>query len=186
MIALDTPRLRLSALAAEDAPVILRLLNEPSFLQQIGDRGVRTLDDALDYLDRGPIASYQRHGFGLELVRLKRGGAAIGMCGLLKRDELPDPDLGFAYFPEYWGNGYAVEAARAVLADGWTRCRLPRIAAITALGNVGSIAVLQRLGFDYQRILQPLPEAEPLKLFEIQAPPEAGGAWKRARRHAPL
>lgn len=186
MIAIDTQRLRLSALAAEDAPFILRLLNEPSFLQQIGDRGVRTLGDALDYIARGPVASYERHGFGLELVRLKHGGTPIGMCGLLKREELIDPDLGFAYVPEHWGNGYALEAGRAVLADGWRRCRLPRVAAITAPGNVGSIAVLERLGFVFERMLQPLPEAEPLKLFGVEAPAREGEGWKRARQRSPL
>jgi [ribosomal protein S5]-alanine N-acetyltransferase len=184
VITLETARLRLSMLGPEDAAFIVQLLNEPSFLLQIGDRGVRTVDDARGYIAHGPADSYQRHGFGLQLVRRKRGGEAIGMCGLLKRDELRDPDLGFAYLPAYWGQGYAVEAGRAVLADAWERLRLPRLAAITAPGNSGSIAVLERLGFALEGVLQPLPESPPLNLFGMAAPVEAlaDRDWKRSRR----
>ncbi len=93
----ETPRLLIRRLDATDAPFILRLLNEPSFLENIGDRGVRSLDDARAYLAKGPLASYEQHGFGLFHVSLKAGGDAIGMCGLLKRDWLDAPDVGFAF-----------------------------------------------------------------------------------------
>ncbi len=90
---------------------ILRLLNEPSFLENIGDRGVRSLDDARTYLTKGPFASYAQHGFGLFHVSLKEGGEAIGMCGLLKRDWLDASDVGFAFLPEFWSKGYAYESS---------------------------------------------------------------------------
>src|SRR5205809_1402527 len=103
---LETDRLQLRLLSVDDAEFILRLLNEPSFIQNIGDRGVRTLDDARAYITNGPIASYEKHGFGLLLVQLKTTGTPIGICGLLKRDALPEPDIGYALLPEFWSNGY--------------------------------------------------------------------------------
>ena len=105
---IDTDRLTIRRLDAEqDAEFVLRLLNEPSFLQYIGDRGVRTLDDARAYLENGPIAMYARHGFGLYCVELKSDRTPIGMCGLIKRDTLPDVDIGFAFLPQYRARGYA-------------------------------------------------------------------------------
>ena len=111
----ETQRLLIRRLDATDAPFILRLLNEPSFLQNIGDRGVRSLDDARTYLAKGPLASYAQHGFGLFHVSLKAGGDAIGMCGLLKRDWLDAPDVGFAFLPEFWSKGYAPESSVGVI-----------------------------------------------------------------------
>ena len=103
----------------DDAPFILGLLNDPDFLRYIGDRGVRTLDDAAAYITNGPLASYARHGFGLYLVSLGDTGVPIGISGVLRRDTLPDPDIGFAFLPGFRRQGYALEAARAVLV---TRC----------------------------------------------------------------
>ncbi len=116
MVVFETDRLVLRRLTVDDSGFILRLLNEPSFLQQIGDRGVRNLADAKQYILSGPIASYERHGFGLFLVELKDGLVPIGICGLLKRDALDDVDVGFAFVPESWSKGYAFESASAVLA----------------------------------------------------------------------
>ena len=110
MVVFETDRLVLRRLTVEDAPFILRLLNEPSFIQHIGDRGVRNVADAQQYILSGPIASYERHGFGLFLVELRETRAPIGICGLLKRDALDDVDVGFAFVPESWSKGYAYEA----------------------------------------------------------------------------
>lgn len=146
---LETDRLLLRHLAdtdEADAAFILRLLNEPSFLENIGDRGVRTLDDARAYIRNGPMAMYERHGFGLFCVETKDSGARVGICGLLKRDTLPDVDVGFAFLPEYWGQGYAIEAASAVLAWARTAHGLTRIVAINSPGNDASVRVLDKLG----------------------------------------
>lgn len=150
---LQTERLTLRNLTVEDAPFILELLNEPSFIQNIGDRGVRTLDDACRYLQNGPLASYRQHGFGLLAVELKATGAAMGMCGLIKRDNLPDVDIGFAFLPRYWGKGYAHEAAAAVMRYGRDVIKLDRIVAIVSPGNNGSINVLRKLGLTFERML---------------------------------
>src|SRR5687768_5621821 len=116
MLVLETERLQLRHLSEADADFVLGLLNEPSFLRFIGDKQVRSLDDALNYIRTGPLASYQQYGWGLYLVELKATGAAIGTCGILKKHGLEHPDLGFAFMPEHWSQGYAYEAAAATIA----------------------------------------------------------------------
>jgi RimJ/RimL family protein N-acetyltransferase len=148
MLVCETPRLRLRRLSADDADFILRLVNEPSWLQNIGDRGVRTLDDARAYI-AVPMASYEKHGFGLFCVELRETGEAIGLCGLLKRDWLADVDVGFAFFPQHWSKGYAFEAAAAVIEWARGACGVTRVVGITKVDNYGSIRVLEKLGMRY-------------------------------------
>lgn len=146
MTVLETERLTLRRLTTDDAGFILGLVNEPSWLRFIGDRGVRTLDDASNYIRTGPIASYERFGFGLYLTELKGKETPIGICGLVKRDALEHPDIGFAFLPEFWGNGYAYESAAAVMAFGKDVLGLSRIVAVTDPDNYSSIRVLEKLG----------------------------------------
>ncbi len=150
----ETDRLALRWFTREDTPLILHLLNEPLFLRFIGDKNVRTLDDADLYLQHGPLASYTRHGFGLFHVSLKSDGTPIGMCGLLKRDALEDVDVGFAYLPQFGGRGYATEAAQATLQYGRTVLGLKRIVAITAPDNTASINVLTKIGLRHTNTLK--------------------------------
>ena len=167
MIVLETRRLLLRRVDTDDAPFILELLNEPSFVEFIGDKGVRNLDDARNYILNGPVASYERFGFGLYLVQLKSDGAPIGMCGLLKRDSLPDVDVGYALRPGYWKQGYAFEAASAVLAHGREVFGLRRIVAITSPDNVGSRTLLEKLGLRYEQSLRLSGDAD-THLFAIE------------------
>jgi len=154
MIVCETPRLRLRRLRAdEDAPFILALVNEPSWLANIGDRGVRTLDDARAYITKGPLASYAQHGFGLFCVELRETGERIGMCGLLKRDWLADVDVGFALFPKFWGKGYAYESAAGIIEWARTACGVTRVAGIVKPENAASIRVLEKLGMRFERIV---------------------------------
>jgi RimJ/RimL family protein N-acetyltransferase len=170
MAVLETERLSLRRLNDDDAPFMLRLLNEPSFIRFIGDRGVRTPDDARAYIRRGPIASYDRFGFGLLLVTLREVGTPIGICGLLKRDTLDDVDVGFAFLPAYWSEGYGFESASAVIEDGWKTFRLPRIVAITHPDNAASIRLLDKLGFGFERMIR-MPDSDgDLRLFGVSAP----------------
>lgn len=148
-----------------DAEFILELLNSPGFLRFVGDKGVRTLNDARDYLRRGPLASYEQFGFGLSLVALRVGGTRIGICGLIRRDELDDVDIGFALLPDFCGQGYASEAAAAVLEEGWTRYGLERIVAITTPDNAASIAVLETIGLRFERFVTLPGDDCELKLF---------------------
>ena len=166
MTALETARLSLRRLTEDDAPFIFRLVNEPSWLRFIGDKDVRTMDDARRYLREGPIDMYARHGFGLYLVTRKSDATPIGMCGLIKRDALPDVDIGFAYVPESWGNGYGAEAAQAVLGHGRDTFQLKRIVAITSLDNDASIRVLEKIGMAFERVIEVRP-GDPVRLFSI-------------------
>lgn len=164
---LETERLSLRRLRREDAPFILRLLNEPSFILYVGDRGIRTLEDAAGYIERGPLASYERYGFGLYLVELKDGGTPIGTCGVLKRDELPDVDVGYSLLPEFWSRGFALEAARAVKTYARETLGLRKLVAIVAPGNDASARLLEKLGFAFERMIRLDPGAEELRLFSI-------------------
>jgi ribosomal-protein-alanine N-acetyltransferase len=150
---LDTGRLTLRRLEPADAPFVVRLLNEPSYLENIGDRGVRNVEDAARYLRDGPFAMYERYGFGLWHVTRRSDGAAVGMCGLLKRDILPDVDIGYAYLPAFWGQGYGFEAADAVLAHALRKFGLKRIIGVVSAGNAASIRVLEKLGMRFERMV---------------------------------
>ncbi len=167
---IQTERLVMRRLNEGDAPFINRLLNEASFLQNIGDRGVRNEDDAVAYLRNGPMAMYDRYGFGLLHVSLRSDSTPIGMCGILKRDSLEHPDVGYALVPEHWGAGYAGEAARGVIDVAWRDFDLPRLVAITKPDNQGSIRVLEKLGFRFDQIVQATPDGGESRLFVLDAP----------------
>lgn len=145
---IETERLVLRPLRIEDAPFILRLLTQPSWLRFIGDRGVRDLESAERYLRDVPIAMQSRYGFALQHVSLKATGEPIGLCGILKRESLPDPDIGFALLDEHAGKGYGFEAATAVIADAEQRLGLRRLLAIATPDNERSARLLGALGFE--------------------------------------
>jgi len=165
---LETERLILRQFSLTDAEFIHELLNEPSFIQNIGDRGVRTLSDAEKYLETGPIASYARNGFGLYLVVLKESNESIGMCGLIKRDALEEVDVGYAFLPRYWSKGYAIEAMTAVMAYAKNVVRLKRVVAIVDPANHGSIRVLEKAGFRFENMVRLSADDIELKLFGIE------------------
>jgi RimJ/RimL family protein N-acetyltransferase len=169
---LTTVRLELSELQPHDAPFILELLNEDGFLRFIGDKGVRTLAEARQYILTGPIDSYRRHGFGLLLTRLRHDGTPIGICGLVKRDTLPDVDVGYAFLERHCSKGYAVEAARAVLDHARDSLGLTRVVAITSLDNHGSMAVLKKIGLTFERTITLGEDGPAVNLFgPAPAPP---------------
>jgi RimJ/RimL family protein N-acetyltransferase len=159
--------LRLRKLTLDDAQFILRLLNEPSFIQNIGDKRVRTLEDARNYILSGPIASYEARGFGLCLAETKTSATPVGICGLLKRDQLADVDIGYALVPEFWSKGYALEAAAAVVSFARKALGLRRLAALTFPHNAGSIRVLEKLGFRFERMIVLSPGEHESKLFTL-------------------
>ena len=142
----ETERLRLRRFHESDAPMVLELLNDPQWLRFIGDRQVRSLDDARGYL-RKLADGYERNGFGLYLVERKHDREPLGMCGLVKRDTLRHPDLGFAFLPRHRGAGYAEEAARGALAHAAKDLHLARLAAVATPGNARSASLLEKLGF---------------------------------------
>ncbi|MBT4736829.1 MAG: GNAT family N-acetyltransferase [Candidatus Marinimicrobia bacterium] len=145
---IETDRLTLAELQIEDAPFILELYNDPDFIKFIGDRGIGSLSNAEQFIETGPRASYAEHGHGLYLVQLK-DGTSIGICGILKRDNLDDPDIGFAMLPEFRKNGYTFEAAQAAIDDGRNRLGLQRIVAIASPDNNASIRLLEKMGMRF-------------------------------------
>jgi RimJ/RimL family protein N-acetyltransferase len=161
---IETPRLYLRELDLGDDAFILELLNEAGFMRYIGDKGVRTLDDAREYLLKGPMDSYGRNGFGLYAACL-HSGTPIGICGLVKRVGLDDPDVGFAFLARYWSKGYAVESAAAVLSHGRRVLKLDRIVAITSPDNASSIAVLEKIGLKFERMIRLVHDGPEIKLF---------------------
>ena len=164
---LETERLTLRKLSVNDAEFVLELLNEPSFLRYIGDRGVRNLEDAAQYILNRLVASYERNGFGLYLVELKEGRIPIGISGLVKRDTLPDADIGFAFLPAYWSKGYAVESAAAVMNYAREVLGLTRIVAITSPDNEASAKLLGKIGLRFERLIKLSEDAEEVKLFTM-------------------
>jgi ribosomal-protein-alanine N-acetyltransferase len=170
MKVLETERLVLRRFTVEDDAFVLELLSDPAWLRFIGDKGVKTLSDASDYLLKGPIDMYERLGFGAYLTERKSDGVPMGLCGLIKRDALDDVDLGFAFLPPFRAMGYAYEAASAVMAYGKRAFGLTRIVAITSPDNVMSARLLEKLGFSFERMFS-LGEGGPeVRLFGASLP----------------
>ena len=165
MKVLETDRLILRRLTADDSEFILELLNDPSWLRFIGDKGVRTLEAARDYILKSLVAMYERLGFGLYLTELKGEGVPIGICGLIKRDSLEDVDIGFAFLPKFRGKGYAYESACAVMAYGKRSFGLNRMVAITSPDNYGSSKLLEKLGFNFERMVKLSDDSAEVSLF---------------------
>lgn len=161
----STERLLLRELTPDDAPFIFRLVNTEGWLQFIGDRGVRSVADAENYIANGPGKSYRVNGFGLWCMVEKTSGLAIGMCGLIRREGLEDVDIGFAVLPEYEGKGYVAEAGAATLRLAEKRFGIGRVVAITALNNERSIGLLHKLGFALEKTLFLPNDTEELNLF---------------------
>jgi RimJ/RimL family protein N-acetyltransferase len=165
MIVIATERLELRQFDENDDVFIFRLVNEPSFLRYIGDRGVRSIAEARRYIAEGPVAGYAHYGHGLLCVVRKIDGLAVGMCGVLKRDALPEPDLGFSFLPEHWSQGYAFESASAVMIHARQVLGLGRILAITTVDNQSSIRLLGKLGFRFDRMITTGDDPTELRLF---------------------
>jgi len=168
---LETGRLILRMLVTDDAPFILQLVNDPDWLRYIGDKGVRNLDDARAYIENGPMAMYRRFGFGLFAVELKASRVPIGMCGLIKRDTLPDVDIGFAFLPQFRAHGYGREAARATLAYGRDAVGLKRIIAITSPDNDASGRLLEAVGLHFERTFDISADDRSVRLYAWGAEP---------------
>ena len=162
---LDTSRLQLRWLELSDAEFIYRLVNDPQWLHFIGDKRVSNLDNARSYIEEGPQAMYREQGFGLNRVALRDDHTPIGICGLLQRESMVDCDLGFALLPGYRGQGYAFEAASAILQHGFGKLDKKRIAAIVSADNQASVGLLILLGFQREGKINIEPDRDPVDLY---------------------
>jgi [ribosomal protein S5]-alanine N-acetyltransferase len=163
----ETERLRIRLMTLSDAAFVCRLLNEPSWLQNIGDRGVRSVADAASYIESKVIQMYTAMGFGMYVAESKADSAPIGICGLVQRPALPAPDIGFAFMPEFWGKGYAREAATAVMRHSRKQLGLDKLLAIVTPSNERSCRLLEALGFVLEGEYRAGADAQALKLYAV-------------------
>lgn len=169
---LRTGRLTLRWLAPGDEPLLLAIWNDPAFVQNVGDRGIRTFAQATEALVNGPLQLYSRYGYGPYRVSLADSDTAIGLCGLFRRDNLDDPDIGFAMLPDFCGRGFAYESAAAVLAHARDTLELPKLTAIVSPSNAASIGLIEKLGLRYECDYVAPGEDEAISLYAIH--------WERA------
>lgn len=165
---IETERLRLRKFANSDSNFIIELLNDPDWIRNIGDRHVRTVDDAIAYLNNGPIASYRINGFGMLAVELKHDHVTIGTCGLIKRPGLADVDIGFAFLPDFRRKGLALEAATSVLDTAKSVHNLPRVVAIVLPGNESSVNLVEKLGLTFEQYIALPDDPTPLACYSIE------------------
>ncbi len=165
---LETDRLLLRLFTVADAPFVLDLLNQPSFIENIGDRGIRDLPAAVKYTEERIIESYQRLGFGMYAVVHREKEEVIGMCGLVKRNSLPDIDIGFAFLPQHWSQGFALESAAAVTRYAFDSLGVKRLLGITNSNNRGSINVLLRIGLDFEGMITLPGETDEIRLYGMK------------------
>lgn len=162
---LETERIFLREIVESDAEFILDLLNQPSFIKYIGDRNVRTIEQSREFIENRYRKSYRDFGYGLYTVELKETNTPIGICGFVKRDSLPDADIGFAFLPQFCGKGYALESANAVMKYGRDVLNLKRVLAITSQDNESSGRLLEKVGFKFENLIKTPADDEELKLF---------------------
>jgi len=167
-VGLETRRLRLRWLTLDDADLMLAIWNDPAFVRFVGDRGIRTLGEARDEMAAGALALYTSYGFGPYRMALKDDDTAIGICGLFRRENLDDPDIGYGVLPEYCGKGYAYEAARAVMEHARADLDLPRLVAIISPDNEASIGLIRKLGLRFERMQRMQDEEDEVCIYGIE------------------
>ncbi|WP_338357180.1 GNAT family N-acetyltransferase [Yeosuana marina] len=168
MIVAETERLLISKFSLDDAPFFLKLVNTPNWIKYIGDRNLKTIQDAENYLTNGTLKSYKDHGFGFYKLQEKQQQKTIGTCGLIKREQLNDVDLGFAFLPEFEGKGFGYEASIAMLKLAKEEFSLKKLVAITLPANTNSKKLLEKLGFTYEKRVKPFEDDQELLLFAKQ------------------
>lgn len=178
----ETPRLQLRELVPDDAEFVFRLVNEPSFLANIGDKGVKNLDDARHFILEGPWTRQQKPGYGQFLIELKEDRTPIGVCGLLYREALGMTDVGLALLPEFWKRGYAFEAASAVMEYGRSKLGLDRIVGLTSQENLPSIKVLEKLGMTFETMITMSDDDSGTALYSYS--PEESENMRKSRKKA--
>ncbi|TGD72323.1 N-acetyltransferase [Mangrovimicrobium sediminis] len=169
MTTLQTDRLKLREVELADAPFMLELINQPAWKAFITQHDVRSEQQAADYIDTRIRSMYRTHGHGLWLVESKASARSLGLCGLLRREGLADIDLGFAFLPTTWGNGFAREASIACLQHAFDTLKVERVAAITVPENTRSIRALIALGFAYVSPYSLADSQDVLDLYSLDA-----------------
>ena len=162
-----TDRLRLRWLTEDDAGLLLAIWNDPAFIRHVMDRGIRTEEAALEAMKEGVLKLYPEYGYGPYRVSLRSDGTDMGICGLLKRENLPDPDIGYGLLPDFCGQGFAIEAARAVVAHASEVMHLEKILAIVSPDHPRSISLLEKLGMVREGTVRMPEDDEDILLFGL-------------------
>ena len=168
MALIETERLQMRRLTRDDADLLLAVWNDPTFIRFVGDRGIRTITEAVAGFEEGPLKLYEEYGYGPFRVALKASDTPIGICGLFRRDWLDEPDIGFGLLPEFCGHGYGFESAEAVVKHARSELRLPRLAAIVSPDNKASIALLEKLGLQFERMATTGEDEHEVRVYAIQ------------------
>ena len=167
---ITTDRLNLKLASMEDAPFFLELYNTPTFIQFIGDKNLRSLEDARSYVQNRFLPQIERLGYGNYLIIRKEDGAKIGSVGIFEREGLDVQDIGFSFLEEFQGKGYGYEAASKLLETACTDCGCSKISAITSKENIASQSLIQKLGLKYLKTVQLPDDPEELLYYEIEKP----------------
>lgn len=165
---LETERLVLRRITLGDTGLMLAIWNDPAFIHHVGDRGIRTIEDAQDALNKGAFKLYEEHGYGPYCMSLKRDGTQIGICGLFRRDNLDDPDIGFAVLPGYRGKGFVAEAAHAVVTHARDDLGIMTLTAIVSPNNTASIGLIEKLGLKFERGITMPGEDDEISLYSMK------------------
>jgi RimJ/RimL family protein N-acetyltransferase len=164
---MNTARLDLRPIGLDDAPLMLAIWNDPAFIRNVGDRGIRSLDQAREAIAAGALKLFAEHGYGPFSMTRRNDGKQIGICGLFKRDVLDAPDIGFAVLPDYCGQGFAGEAAAAVVKHAREDLGLAVLTAIVSPDNAASVALIEKLGLRYERMITMPGEDAPIRLYRM-------------------
>ena len=164
---IDTERLELCRLTLDDAGLMLAIWNDPAFIRFVGDRGIRTIDEARVALEEGAFRLYAEHGIGPYRMTLKSDGCAVGICGLFRRDGLADTDIGFSTLPQYCGRGYGFEAASAVVAHARVDARLNRLTALVSPQNIASVRLIEKLGMMFEKMVRIPGDTADVRLYAM-------------------
>jgi len=168
LLQLETERLSLSRLTLDDAELVLAVWNDPTYIRYVADRGIRTVDAARAALEEGALKQFSDYGYGPFRVAMINDDTPIGVCGLFRREGLDEPDLGFSILPKYWRRGYAYEAARAVVSYAETEIQLTRLTAVVSPNNGASVALIEKLGLQFERMLRLPGDDDEVAIYGMQ------------------
>ena len=166
--AFETGRLLLRPTTEADAAFILELLNTSKWLKYIGDRGVYNLEDAKEYIRTKITRQLERLGYANYTVIRKVDGVKMGSCGLYDREGLEGVDIGFAFLPDYEGQGYAFESASKIKELAFNNFGLHQLNAITMPANTASRRLLEKLGFTSIKTVKLPNDPEDLLLYRLE------------------
>jgi ribosomal-protein-alanine N-acetyltransferase len=164
---IETERLTMRRITPHDADLMLAVWNDPAFVRYVGDRGIRTIEQAAKAIEEGAMRLFSEHGFGPYRMALKTDDTAVGICGIFAREGMDEPDLGFSVLPEFCKRGFAYESAVAVIRHARVDLKLPRLTAIVSPENAASVGLIEKLGLQFERMIRLPGENSDISLYAV-------------------